>query len=64
MPGPNDPATIVMPQQALHRVMFKQAGLYPTLSCVTNPYTCNLAGKNILCVSGKTFILSWRLSGW
>ena len=54
MPGPNDPATIVVPQQPLHRVMFRQAGLYPTLSCVTNPYTCTLAGRTIMVVSGQT----------
>lgn len=54
MPGPNDPATIVLPQQPLHRVMFSKAGLYPTLSCVTNPYSCSLAGRNILSVSGQT----------
>ena len=54
MPGPNDPATIVLPQQPLHRVMFSSAGLYPTLACVTNPYSCTLAGRSILVVSGQT----------
>ena len=53
MPGPNDPATIVVPQQPLHRIMFRQAGLYPTLSCVTNPYTCTLAGRAVMVVSGQ-----------
>jgi len=56
MPGPNDPATIVVPQQALHRVMFRNAGLYPTLSCVTNPYSCTLAGRSIMSVSGQTIM--------
>ena len=54
MPGPNDPANTVQPQQPLHRIMFSKAGLYPTLSCVTNPYSCSLAGRNILSVSGQT----------
>ena len=54
MPGPQDPATAVVPQQALHRVMFRRAGLYPTLACVTNPYSCALAGTSILTVSGQT----------
>ena len=54
MPGPNDPATVAVPQQALHRVMFRRAGLLPTLACVTNPYSCALAGRSILTVSGQT----------
>jgi len=54
MPGPNDPATMVMPQQPLHRVMFPQAGLFPTLQSVTNPYSMQVAGRNFLVVSGQT----------
>ena len=54
MPGPNDPATVAVPQQALHRVMFRRAGLLPTLACVTNPYSCSLAGRSVLSVSGQT----------
>ena len=54
MPGPNDPATMVLPQQPLHRVMFPQAGLFPTLQTVTNPYSMKVAGRNFLVVSGQT----------
>lgn len=54
MPGPNDPATMVLPQQPLHRVMFPQAGLFPTLQTVTNPYSMQVAGRNFLVVSGQT----------
>lgn len=54
MPGPNDPATVAVPQQALHRVMFRRAGLLPTLACVSNPYSCSLAGRSVLSVSGQT----------
>ena len=54
MPGPNDPATVVLPQQPLHRVMFKQSGLYPTLQTVTNPYSMQLSGRQFLIVSGQT----------
>ena len=54
MPGPNDPATAMMPQQPLHRVALRQSGPYPSLACVTNPYTCTLAGRTIMVVSGQT----------
>ena len=54
MAGPNDPATVAVPKQALHRVMFSRAGLLPTLACVTNPYSCSLAGRSVLSVSGQT----------
>jgi len=54
MPGPNDPATINLPQQPLHRVMFPQAGLFPTLNTVTNPYSMQIAGRSFMVVSGQT----------
>jgi len=54
MPGPNDPATMVMPQQPLHKVMFPQAGLMPTLQTVTNPYSMQIGGREFLIVSGQT----------
>merc|ERR1712058_196984 len=62
MPGPNDPATMVLPQQPLHRVMFPQAGLFPTLQSVTNPYSMQAAGRNFLVVSGQTITAILRLS--
>jgi len=54
MPGPNDPATSVLPQQPLHKVMFPQAGLYPTLQSVSNPYSLEIGGRNIMVTSGQT----------
>ena len=54
MAGPNGPATVAVPKQALHRVMLSRAGLLPTLACVTNPYSCSLAGRSVLSVSGQT----------
>ena len=54
MPGPQDPTTAMLPQQPLHRVALRQAGLYPSLACVTNPYTCCLAGLTITTVSGES----------
>merc|ERR1712142_1264010 len=63
MPGPNDPATMVLPQQPLHRVMFPQAGLFPTLQSVTNPYSMQVAGRNFLVVSGQTITDILRNTG-
>ena len=54
MPGPQDPTTSMLPQQPLHKVALRQAGMFPTLSTVTNPYTCSLAGRLITCVAGQT----------
>jgi len=54
MPGPNDPATAMMPQQPLHKCMFPQASRYPTMQSVTNPYTCHLGGRRLLATSGQT----------
>ena len=54
MPGPQDPTTAMLPQQPLHKVTLRQAGLFPTLSTVTNPYTCSLAGRLIITVAGET----------
>lgn len=54
MPGEHDPANFTLPQQPLHRCMFPQAMVYPTLSCVTNPYSCSVDGVKILGTSGQT----------
>ena len=54
MPGSQDPTTAMLPQQPLHKVVFRQAGMFPTLATVTNPYTCSLAGRLITSVSGQT----------
>ena len=53
MPGPQDPATCVLPQQPLHRLMFPQAGRLPTLQSVTNPYAFVMAGRMIVVTSGQ-----------
>ena len=54
MPGQRDPVEWRMPQQPLNKEMFRLAGLFPSLNCVTNPYTCTLAGKAVMVVSGQT----------
>jgi len=54
MPGPNDPATCVLPQQPLHKVMFPSACLYPTLQSVSNPYQFTSAGRCFIVTSGQT----------
>jgi len=53
MPGPSDPATCVLPQQPLHRLMFTQAGRLPTLQSVTNPYSLAMAGRTVIVTSGQ-----------
>ena len=54
MPGPQDPTTAMLPQQPLHKVVFRQARMFPTLATVTNPYSCSLAGRLITSVAGET----------
>jgi len=53
MPGPQDPATCVLPQQPLHRLMFPQTGRMPTFQSVTNPYAFTMAGRKIIVTSGQ-----------
>jgi len=53
MPGPQDPATCVLPQQPLHRLMFPQTGRMPTFQSVTNPYAFAMAGRKIIVTSGQ-----------
>jgi DNA polymerase delta subunit 2 len=53
MPGPSDPATCVLPQQPLHRLMFPQAGRLPTLQSVTNPYSLTTCGRRVIVTSGQ-----------
>ncbi|OZJ06331.1 hypothetical protein BZG36_00708 [Bifiguratus adelaidae] len=38
MPGPNDPANAHIPQQPIHRAMFRSSSQMSTFHCVTNPY--------------------------
>jgi len=53
MPGPQDPATCVLPQQPLHRLMFPQTGRMPTFQSVTNPYAFAMAGRKVIVTSGQ-----------
>ncbi|CAH1795392.1 unnamed protein product [Owenia fusiformis] len=53
MPGKHDPSNSTMPQQALHRCMFPQATMYPTMHAVTNPYDCSIDGIRFLGHSGQ-----------
>jgi len=54
LPGENDPACGILPQQPLHKCMFPQASAYPTFQSVTNPYSCSVANREILVLSGET----------
>jgi DNA polymerase delta subunit 2 len=54
LPGENDPATGILPQQPLHKCMFPQASAYPTFQSVTNPYSCVVGGREVLILSGQT----------
>lgn len=44
MCGDSDPANFTLPQQPLHRCMFPQAMMYPTMQSVSNPYECTVDG--------------------
>ena len=44
MPGEYDPGHCCLPQQPLHRCMFPQANIYPTMQSVTNPYEASVDG--------------------
>jgi len=54
VPGANDPASGILPQQPLHKCMFPQARAYPTFQSVTNPYSFNCGGREILVLGGQT----------
>lgn len=42
MPGADEPASHLLPQQPLHSCLLPQASRYSTLRSVTNPYSCDL----------------------
>ncbi|XP_023338369.1 DNA polymerase delta subunit 2 [Eurytemora carolleeae] len=54
LPGENDPATGILPQQPLHKCMFPQASVFPTFQSVTNPYSCSVGGREVLVLSGQS----------
>ncbi|XP_072029606.1 DNA polymerase delta subunit 2-like [Amphiura filiformis] len=53
MPGEYDPGHSCLPQQPLHKCMFPQATIYPTMHSVTNPYEASIDGIRILGTSGQ-----------
>lgn len=53
MPGENDPANQIMPQQPLHCCLFPKAGKFKTLKTVPNPYMFEACGVTILGTSGQ-----------
>lgn len=53
MPGSNDPANVLLPQQPLHRCMFPQSGRLSTLTGVTNPFDFEVDGVTFLGTSGQ-----------
>jgi len=54
LPGANDPASGILPQQPLHKCMFPQTRAYPTFQSVTNPYSFVCGGRDVLVIGGET----------
>lgn len=53
MPGANDPANTILPQQPLHSCMFPRATALATLAGVPNPYQCRVGGAVLLGSAGQ-----------
>ena len=53
MPGENDPANQILPQQPLHPCLFPLASGYPSLTTVTNPHAFEARGVRVLAFSGQ-----------
>lgn len=53
MPGSQDPANFVLPQQPLHRCMLPNSYRLSTLQLRTNPFSCRIAGRLIMGTSGQ-----------
>lgn len=55
MPGERDPAVPTLPQQPMHSALLPDACKYPSdqFTCVSNPFSCQIAGKLFLGTSGQ-----------
>ncbi|KAI5671605.1 hypothetical protein M9H77_11969 [Catharanthus roseus] len=53
MPGPDDPANFALPQQPLHRCLFRGSSAYNTFRSCTNPHSFTLDGIRFLGTSGQ-----------
>ena len=54
MPGPNDPAQCMIPQQPIPSCVFEAGDRFrPMLNTMTNPYRFSLAGLQLLGTSGS-----------
>jgi len=55
MPGPNDPASVALPQQPIHQALFDKAKAFipATLECVTNPSWWDIDGIKVFGSSGQ-----------
>jgi DNA polymerase delta subunit 2 len=55
MPGPNDPASVALPQQPIHIALFDKAKSFvpSTLESVTNPCWWDIDGIKVFGTSGQ-----------
>lgn len=53
MPGANDPANFALPQQPLHRCLFRGSSAYNTFRSCTNPHSFDLGNIRFLGTSGQ-----------
>jgi len=53
LPGEMDPTNFLLPQQPLHPCLLPSSSKYISLRRVTNPYQCQVNGRNILACSGQ-----------
>jgi len=61
MPGKDDPSSVALPQQPLHRCLLPESSRYEsTLLRVTNPYECDIDGVRFLGTSGQNLDDLWR----
>ena len=55
MPGPDDPASVALPQQPIHQALFDKTKAFvpSTFECVTNPSWWDIDGVTIFGTSGQ-----------